>query len=546
MGILLRKRVWRWHLTWAIILLAGLSMPILGQDLLDQKVSVSARSVPVQRVLNSIAEQAKISFSYSSELFRQDSLVTLTMDRVPVMKALTAIFGDRYQYKQIGNFVVIRPARKEKFFSVDGRVVDLDSGVAVDYASVYTRSNFSSAITDESGNFKLRFRASSLPIELIISKVGYADTTLMVDSDLPARIVLKLRQQAVNLDTLVVRYSPDSRFWLARLFVSSRLRAHSRNISQFFTSAPFQIGITPGLSTHGKLASKVESKVSVNIYGGYNGGVDGVELGGIFNISKADVRYFQAATTFNLVYGDFQGVQVGGLFNQVAKQVSGVQLTTLVNYAGESLNGAQLSVFGNVARARMRGIQAAGFFNYSKNLYGLQLGLINVSRNSSGLSLGIINVATRENGSLSLTASDLTPTMIVWKSGNPKLYNVTRAGLASSHNSRYVSVGIGLGKDLILTSKLVIENQLSVDKMIRLNGLKVPLIYRLQVGPKLRLTQNLALSGGPALSAGQRKNEGLESIASRGLLQINPNKPLRAWLGWYASVHWAYTVRRPF
>jgi hypothetical protein len=37
----------------------------------------------------------------------------------------------------------------------------------------------------------------------------------------------------------------------------------------------------------------------MNVIGGYTAGVDGLEMGGVFNINQKDVRYFQMAGVFN-------------------------------------------------------------------------------------------------------------------------------------------------------------------------------------------------------------------------------------------------------
>ena len=37
------------------------------------------------------------------------------------------------------------------------------------------------------------------------------------------------------------------------------------------------------------------------MFGGYTAGVNGLEIGGLFNLNKKDVRYVQAAGLFNIV-----------------------------------------------------------------------------------------------------------------------------------------------------------------------------------------------------------------------------------------------------
>jgi hypothetical protein len=56
------------------------------------------------------------------------------------------------------------------------------------------------------------------------------------------------------------------------------------------------------VGTHGKLSGQVTNNFSFNILGGYGAGVNGAEVGGLFNIDKKDVKYTPRwAASFNVV-----------------------------------------------------------------------------------------------------------------------------------------------------------------------------------------------------------------------------------------------------
>src|SRR5690606_33332308 len=118
-------------------------------------------------------------------------------------------------------------------------------------------------------------------------------------------------------------YRPDDdllnveRTAAGRFFVSSKQKLQSLNLGGFFANTPFQTSITPGLSTHGSMSGQVVNKFSVNLLGGYTSGVNGVELGGGFNINKRNVNFLQAAGVFNLVGGSVSGIQLAGVNNSV-------------------------------------------------------------------------------------------------------------------------------------------------------------------------------------------------------------------------------------
>src|SRR5690606_29938632 len=144
-------------------------------------------------------------------------------------------------------------------------------------------------------------------------------------------------------------YRPDDdllnveRTAAGRFFVSSKQKLQSLNLGAFFANTPFQTSITPGLSTHGSLSGQVINNFSINLLGGYTSGVNGVELGGGFNINKRNVDYLQVGGVFNLVGGSVHGVQLAGGSNTVLDSVKGLQMGGLYNSVKGSMQGVQMA-----------------------------------------------------------------------------------------------------------------------------------------------------------------------------------------------------------
>ncbi len=140
---------------------------------------------------------------------------------------------------------------------------------------------------------------------------------------------------------------------------------NSLNLDGFFSKQPFQFSLTPGLGSHGRMGAQVINKFSLNILGGYTAGVNGFELGTLFNIVKQDMKYVEIAGLFNIVGGKASGIQVAGLYNSVLDSVSGIQIAGL----------------SNIAARDMKGIQVGGIYNHAYHSKGVQIagiGTINV------------------------------------------------------------------------------------------------------------------------------------------------------------------------
>src|SRR5580658_6737845 len=108
---------------------------------------------------------------------------------------------------------------------------------------------------------------------------------------------------------------------------------------------PVQLSLIPGWGTNGPLNARETNKLSINLIGGSSAGLDGVELGGVFNIDTKSVKGIQAAGVINLVGDSVRGAQLAGIAN-IATQVKGIQLAGVYNSA-----------------AKVKGVQAAGVVN---------------------------------------------------------------------------------------------------------------------------------------------------------------------------------------
>ncbi|SEI62214.1 CarboxypepD_reg-like domain-containing protein [Dyadobacter koreensis] len=547
-----------------VAIILSLSISCRAQKLLNSTVSIQVKQKPVSEVLKIVSEQKNFYFSYNSNIVPGDSLVTLNMQNKTVRQVLDVLLTGIYQYKETGDYIIIQRPPKEKNYHLTGRIFDNETGKEVDYASVYSKQLLASALSDDHGSFRLRLRDRNFPLSLTISKVGYADTTIVVNSELENDLTITIYPKAIDLDPVFVRYSEGGGSWLARMFVSSKLRLQSRNISRFFVSLPYQASFTPGLSTHGKMSSQVSNKVSLNILGGYTAGVNGVELAGWFNISKKDVRYVQIAGIFNIVSGhvhgvqmagfhnhvldSLKGVQVSGLSNQINKSLSGVQISGWlsrvsgemhgaqisgvgniarseanggqisgmfnlakenirglqisggINFGKKSVSGAQISGLGNSVKAEMYGLQLAGLYNYTKNLRGVQVGVINLADTSSGYSIGLINIIKKGKGAFAIYANEVLPLNLAWKSGNRKLYNIFTVGTGLGAGNKAFTFGFGVGKEFVFNKSLSLNTEIINQNFYLGQWKDLPVMYRFQTGLNIKISKRISVFAGPSFN----------------------------------------------
>lgn len=251
----------------------------------------------------------------------------------------------------------------------------------------------------------------------------------------------------------------------------------------------FQLTFIPPLGTSGTSAHKYSNKFSFNILGGYNGGVEYFELGGIANINKGDVFGGQLAGFTNINMGNTQGIQIAGFYNQISDNMDGLQIAGFMNLntnktTGLSISGftnvikgdvngwlvtgfsnvvsnntigAQFAGFANVAKGDVKGLQLAGFINIAKKVNGVQLAFINVSDSVNGLPFGFISIVKNGYHKFEVSANESLYGNVTAKTGVKHLYNIFTAGLKPTSNIFYWSVGYGLGSEFSLSPKMNIN-----------------------------------------------------------------------------------------
>ena len=379
------------------------SHSLFAQALLQKVVRLSADNAPLSEVLKSIGRQGGFSFSYNSNAVAGKRPVTIHSAAITVEKALDELLKGTCHYKEVGNHIVLQ-ASKEKYYQVSGYVLDAASGQGIPEASVYERQQLVAAVTNNDGFFRLRLRHQYPTADISISKYLYQDTTIYFASvedrvyRLPVRAAVPHALDEVTFSGNPRRNLIDN--FLSRLFLNNKLKAQTRNITRFIAERPVQTSFVPGLGTHGRLGAQVVNKFSLNVLGGYTAGVNGVEIGGLFNIDRGDVRFTQAAGLFNVVGGRMDGVQAAGLSNTVQNTVHGVQAAGLSNYAGRRVDGVQLSGISNVAVDSVTGAQIAGIVNVGRQVKGIQVGgIANLSKQITGVQVaGVSNLSKQITG----------------------------------------------------------------------------------------------------------------------------------------------------
>lgn len=588
-----------------------------AQSILSKNLSLNVSRQRLDDVLEIMSNKGNFYFSYNSSIIKKDSLVSIVANNKSVKEILDEILPSGFEFKESGNYLIIRRApikltlitnkamTEDKFYVVSGYVLDDETGYMIPNASIYEKALLASALTNQQGYFKLKLKSKAKKAELTVSKEFYQDTTVLIepkydqqisitivpvssedritvvrpeDYILPdsLRIVVEKEKTTTTYTYVKVDSSTVERTGFGKFLLSSKQRVQTLNLRKFFTERPFQLSMTPGLSTHGSLNSQVINNFSLNVLGGYSGGVNGAELGGLFNIDKKSVQYFQAAGLFNIVGGSLKGVQlaginntvldsvrgfqaagvnnhvvgkysgfqVAGVYNHVADSVKGFQVAGVGNFAKGKVKGTQIAGVANFANKQIDGVQISGVINYAKKLKGLQIGLVNIADSSDGVAIGLFNfVLVNGYHKLSVSTDELINTNAALKTGNKKMYSILQAGLSWGNSDKKIySFGYGLGSERSIGKSFSINPELTSQYLYLGSWDQSNILNKFRLNANVKLGKYVSIFAGPVMNVYYSQ----QTTAIAGYKSPTPpsgyhvydfSNRVKGWIGWNAGIN---------
>ncbi|MEL7120259.1 MAG: hypothetical protein AAFO07_12485 [Bacteroidota bacterium] len=346
------------------------SLSVKSQSVLNTSVDLDYRSARIELILQDIENNYKIPFSYSSYYIPVDKTATITVASTPLYEALDILFDKTaVKYEEMSGKVLLSIDQEEK-----KRLEELAY-----YEKLRQQQERLIAIKKAE-----KARLATKPIYRKYKSNPLNSISINPTVDLTQYVLPPIEEDTIETIDVAPPMTQEMR--------------------------DYQISLFTGVSTSGPGARYYTNEMSLNLLWGNNGGLDGVEVGGLFNVIqknvigiqaagfgnfvKGDLNGVQASLGINTVNGNADGVQVAGLLNSVGKTFKGVQASGLINTAKGTRNTIQVALFLNNTKGDARS-QVSGVFNFAKNdVSSNQIaGLLNVAKKVDGFQIGLINVA---------------------------------------------------------------------------------------------------------------------------------------------------------
>lgn len=335
--------------------------------ILQRRITIHAEQVRLSTALGNIAKDGDFKLSYNAAVVPADSVVTIHSEDEKVGEVLRKLLPQNVQWKESGGHLIITGSagRKQKF-TTSGSVVDASTGRSIARATILEARRSSSAISNDQGVFTVSLSGELDRTPVLVARHGYRDTIVYVERNTTiGRVPLEPLDELERMQTICEfeRCAVED-LGVTRLLVPSARMDQTANID-FIERRPFQLSLIPTVSTNGPIAGSVVNQISFNILGGYARGLEGVEIGGGFNLLSDDMSGVQISGLANLVGGHSRGVQLSGGINHTMSSLEGLQLAGLGNTVWDTLSGWQVAGGINVVKRGMTGTQVSGLGNIS-------------------------------------------------------------------------------------------------------------------------------------------------------------------------------------
>ena len=386
-----------------VIRLLFFLLPFLGFSQavdMNQLVTFRFHNERLGYVLSEISRRYAIPFSYSSSFIPVDKIISISERKVSLEYGLNKLFEPtKIVYAVIGSNIVLK--------------ID-ESKEVIPLIKISTQ------------------RRHQIELEDLAFLKKYDYSLLVWEHQIPVAILKKMKYMPPPPE----RVEP----------------AAAEKVEEI---EKMQITLMPPYSTNGKNADKMVNALSFNILWGRNGGLNGIEIGGV-----------------NTILGDLTGLQLALIGNQVKGKAQGIQLAGLGNLTEEDFKGIQAALIGNFAQKRADGLQAALLFNYAKGytkkqfslgvnmasqvdnnqigmvnaanyVKGKQIGLFNFADKIDGTPIGLLSIAKNGYNKIELGIGDALFVNVGFKLGVRKFYNIIQLGTRFTKNIWSLGYGIG-------------------------------------------------------------------------------------------------------
>lgn len=251
-------------------------IPVVAQNtVLEKRISVTLKDVPMEKAVEEIAKAADIHVSYPADLFTDCKPVTLEVKNQMLLTALNKLFEPyKIAYTVHAGQLIIFPRKTMvvKEYTIKGSFLNEDTQEPVSYATLQIKGKPKGVIADHEGYFEFTLSELELADSLTASCLGYERRTFIPESLLTKpEITIALKTKSVDINPITIQASKytkkykkeGNRSWFTT--GSMYLDTHGQQVALYIENKKHQSGYIRKVSYHLSDKGNVEAPFRVRI-----------------------------------------------------------------------------------------------------------------------------------------------------------------------------------------------------------------------------------------------------------------------------------------
>ena len=264
------------------ILIISIAKVNAQDNILSQKITLSANNISTKEILKQIESVAKVKFSYNSEIIDADKIVSLDADNIKLEDCLDQIFQNTISYRVAGNHIILLKNTPEKqakkhikkpTYIISGTVTDYQTGEYLKNVSVYDVNDQYFCLTDTVGYYNLTISETANFRGLNYGKIGYFDTIIVINAKPNPTYNINLQKIPISIiDTVDIKVKQifltqpvaEERI-IAKTFIPQQTVIHARNLNHIKINKFIHVSILPKVGTNLSADGLAYNYVSINV-----------------------------------------------------------------------------------------------------------------------------------------------------------------------------------------------------------------------------------------------------------------------------------------
>jgi TonB-linked SusC/RagA family outer membrane protein len=193
---------------------------VKGQEMLDQKVTISLSNISLQNALDEIEEKANVKFSYNSRLVEMTEKVSIEVQNEKLSNVLSSLLNPLdLNYLQVSNRIVLRKKIEKRAslistskFNIENNIIFIadititgtvkdETNTGIPGVSIVLKGTQRGTISNADGSYSIKIPEGGSPA-IIFSLIGYASKAVSVGNK--TLINVSLEPDDKVLDEVVV------------------------------------------------------------------------------------------------------------------------------------------------------------------------------------------------------------------------------------------------------------------------------------------------------------------------------------------------------